>query len=113
MHLLDHAECDPVMGNIYGDDCFGNQRKWVSIKVAEIMLGISQFTKLPIDVLCREALIQFVPGIDNKEQADFVYCIASSQHFELTVEPMRNKNDFTINTIFDEDIRRTYGKTYD
>jgi hypothetical protein len=113
MRLLDRVENDPVMGNIYDQDCFGNQRKWVSVKVAAIMLGISEFTKLPIDLLRREALIQLVPGIDNKEQADFVYRIASSQHFELAVEPMRNKNDFTIDTIFDEQVRRTYGKTYD
>jgi hypothetical protein len=110
--LLDKVQGDPVMGPIYKEECYVNQRQWVEYKVPEIMLGIGEFTKFSIDILHREALLQFLPGVEDKEQADFVYRIATSDHFELDVEPMTDRSDFTIDTIFNERIRRTYGKTY-
>jgi hypothetical protein len=111
-NLLDRVQEDPVMGPIYSQECYMNQRQLVDYKVPEIMLGIGEFTKFSIDILHREALLQFLSGVEDKEQADFVYRIANSNHFELDVEPMTDRSDFTIDTIFNERIKRTYGKTY-
>jgi hypothetical protein len=108
--MLERVEGDEVLGLIYRPSCYEHQRNWCYTNVTGIMLGISMMQKLPVDILNREALVTLVSGIDTKQEADFAYRTANSQHFAVVVEPMMTRNDFRIDTIFDKKIRKTYGK---
>jgi hypothetical protein len=108
--MLDCVEGDKVLGHNYDPDCYVNQRMWCHKNVSDIMLGIGSMVKLPVDILNQEALLTLVSGINTKQEADFVYHIANSEHFALVVEPMTTRSDLMIDTIFNERIRRSYGK---
>jgi hypothetical protein len=86
--MLDRVEGDKVLGHIYDPDCYVNQRMWCHKNVSDIMLGISSMVKLLVDIFNLEALLTLVSGINTKQEADFVYRIASSEHFALVVEPI-------------------------
>jgi hypothetical protein len=111
--LLTRVESDDVMQDIYQPWCFVRQQTWVDKKVGKMMYGIEQYTKMPVDVLHKKALLQHVHGIDSEEEADFVFNICSSEEFKLIVKPMENTNDFTIMTVFDTGYTKGYGKTID
>jgi hypothetical protein len=77
------------------------------------LYAIEQYTKMPVDVLHKKALLQYAHGIDSEEEADFVFNICYLDQFELNVKPMDNMNDFNIMTVFDTGYTKGYGKTID
>ncbi len=110
LDLLDRVEGDKVLGDVYSPGNYFRQRTWAEKIVPIVMVGISTFHTISIDVLNCDALITYVNGIDTLEEANFVYHISNCKHYELCVKPMNAANDFTIETIFDHVSGKAYGK---
>jgi hypothetical protein len=110
LDLLDHVESDEVLGDIHSPGNYFRQRTWAEKIIPMVMLGISAFHTISVNVQNCDALITHVNGIDTLEEANFVYHISNCEHYLLCVKPMSTANDFTIETIFDHVIGKAYGK---
>jgi hypothetical protein len=110
LDLLDKVEDDEVLGDIYSPGNYFRQRAWAEKIIPMVMLGISSFHTIAVDVLNCDALITHVKGIDTLEEANFVYHISNCEHYSLCVKPMGTVSDFTIETIFDHVSGKAYGK---
>jgi hypothetical protein len=105
--ILDCVEGDKVLGHLYRPDCYRNQRIWCHRNMCDMMLGISTIHKLPVNLINKEALLILVSRIDTKQEADRMYSISNFWHFALVVKPMTMRNEFAIDTIFDDRFRRS------
>ena len=78
------------------------------------VVGIQKFDALPIDTMSKHALLTYVDGVDENEQAQLIVVISLCKKFEVHIERFPAKNNFAVSCRFDGCYisRKMFGKGY-
>ena len=100
--------------NVYKSRAYEKQLDWAK-DVTAIICGLHQYNDMPVHCLNRETLIQVIDGVNDREQADFLYQIAKCDKFELLLFTHYSTFcNFELTTRFDGNVvlQESFGKTY-
>ena len=95
------------------DEQFG----WIDDNIDKAAEGINKFRSIPVEILHREALKEYIVGVDNDITADLIYNLANCSKFEVIGVPHEFFRTYVVWTKFygikgeNHDLVRAYGCT--
>jgi hypothetical protein len=91
-----------------------NQLNFVKFDCLRLLKGINRLKCVPIDIMSEEAILKYVPGVDDMEKAHFVNKMATCHKFTLAIVFHDSQNNVSVITIFDDDSKHfyAYGKQH-
>jgi hypothetical protein len=69
------------------------------------MIGVSKFKMISVGLLNKEASMELVEGVNNKEKADFVINLGKFRSCNIAVIRHDEYNNISIVTIFDDNYK--------
>jgi hypothetical protein len=108
LKLLEQVE----QSGLYLVEDYENQYKFADKIIGKLQECLNEVKVFPIDILNKEALLQYVRGVDDEEVADFTYKIANCQTFCLITISESNFRSFQVITRFngDNSTKTAYGQ---
>jgi gamma-glutamylcyclotransferase (GGCT)/AIG2-like uncharacterized protein YtfP len=90
------------------------QLNFVKFDSLRILKGINHLKSVPIDIMSEEAILKYVPGVDDIEKAHFVHKMATCHKFTIAIVFHDSQNNVSIVTIFNDDSKHfyAYGKQH-
>ena len=93
---------------------YTKQYRWAVENMKQAVLAIQRFNTLPIDTMSENALLKYVDGVEDNEQANLILEMSSCRKFEVSLERFSMKNNFAVSCTFDGcfESRKMFGKEY-